>query len=290
MLYTLRTNWLPMAIAIVGGTSIGVSPAAAQHHHHHDHDHYHDYHYDYYRHNDHYHVVPHYNYTPTYYTPSVVVNSPVTNVVPYKGVGLVLRNPEATGGTVTFTVDGYSYTMQPGYEVKLTTQPSWTLTINRGPGLGEARYVVRDGKSYAFTASPGTGWDLLEQTPSAPGTVASSPTALVSATTPAAAPVRPPAVRAEAADEAPRSQPKPPQFEPLDKGDMILVASDSAEVRNGRDVMATVIKGKQLKVLDVNSSWVMVDVGRPEFGWIHRRDVQKEAATETAPVAVRKGQ
>jgi hypothetical protein len=277
----------------------GAMPAAsfAGHHHHHHHGHHHHGHHHGHHHHGHIHVyrpvVPTYVYRPVVPTYSSGCTSTVaaaaqvaTNTIPYQGVGLVLINPSDNSAGVSFNVDNQPVTLQPGQQITLTTKPSFTIAFNRGPGLGNTSYQINDGKIYSFTAGNGTGWELFEQTAAARAAAAANASLPQNAALTQSV-ARQNAQPVDATEEAPLSLAKR-AFEPLAKGDTIVVATESAEVRNGRDVMTTMGKGQQLKVLAVKGAWVMVDVGLDENGWMNRRDVRKSADDGDAPLAITK--
>lgn len=289
---TIRSSWL--ALAIAGLASFGVPAARAQHHHHgHSHGHSHGHHHGHSHHHGHHH---HY-VQPYYYTPAVTYVQPyaatvVANTIPYQGIGLVLRNPEGNGAPVTFTVDGQSQTLDPGYLIRLNSRATYSVAFSRGGNLGAATFQIADGKSYYFDVSPTSGWGLWEGTgPTANTAVASAAPAPSTNPIPSnPAPATHVALRAApSAEQAPAGLPRAADFDPVRKGDTVVVIARTAEVRNGSEVLSAVTAGKQLKVLDVNSAWVMVDVGQPVYGWLHRRDVRLvDLSAAEAPAGVRK--
>ncbi len=218
-----------------------------------------------------------------------------TNSVPYQGAGLILVNPRRNSGPVTFAVDGQSYTLQPGYQLAFDTQPSYTVAFNRGGNLGDTSYQVNDGRKYAFNVAPGQGWDLFEQT----GTIAdtsASPTTVANAipstnaiptTSSSFAKTAAQAIPNDAdADVAPAGVTRPAANYPaVRKGDLVVLTA-TVDVKSGAQTLATVQRGQSLKVLDVRGTWVLVDVGQPEYGWIHRRTIRLSDSADVAPGGV----
>lgn len=74
--------------------------------------------------------------------------------------GVLLRNPESNGASISYLLDGHSYTMEPGYSQRL--ERSYLIEFDRGGDYGTARYTIADG-TFEFTITD-RGWDLRKKT------------------------------------------------------------------------------------------------------------------------------
>src|SRR5262245_49292866 len=54
------------------------------------------------------------------------------------GLGVKLRNPAGTGGSVSYAVDSQEYTINPGQIQYLKGKGSWVIEFDRGGGYGLA--------------------------------------------------------------------------------------------------------------------------------------------------------
>ncbi len=88
--------------------------------------------------------------TDTWESSSVVSN-------PSPPAQFTVVNPKENGVTLSFTLDGVRYLLEPGY--KLEVRRVCVIEFDKGGAAGKARYRVSDGK-YTFTARNGE-WDLL---------------------------------------------------------------------------------------------------------------------------------
>ncbi len=84
----------------------------------------------------------------------------------------VIELSNSEDDTVAYTLNGERFDMQPRYNQKLTTRPSWVIEFDRGGSFGTASYTLTQGK-YKFVATD-HGWDLNQDTgrPAAPSPVA----------------------------------------------------------------------------------------------------------------------
>lgn len=268
------------AFLSAGGTAFG-----QHHHHHHDHHPVHVHSAPV-----HTHVVqpPHVHYVQPM-TPLATGVAPVNVAPSFQGAGMVVSNPRGNSGTVNFTLDGQTYTLEPGYQISLKTRPSYSIAFGRGDGGAAQSYTLSDGKIYNFSAASGV-WDVREASPAA-AQAAVAPTAPSNAAPVNAAPVAPAAsgdslvqtVFYKPADEAP-----PAVARSFVKGNTVQVAAEAAEIRNGSSVLATAPRGKSFKVLEVKDKWVMVDFGGTEYGWVNGRNLRLADAEDDAPLAVNK--
>jgi hypothetical protein len=275
-------RWHGLAAVAAGTLTVGPQYAAAQHHHHHDHGHHHGHFHDY---GHHHHYPPLYNTQPLVYQTAPAVASPAVgvvagsspvNAVPYRGAGLKVQNPEGTGGPVAFTVEGQSYQLQPGYQISLDTKPEWTIVFSRGNGQPDARYQIADGQTYQFSADPGTGWELKRLLKATPAAATQTARANVVPTPATSQPVPSPDADVAPAGLLVRAQAPARAFR---RGDAVVVASPTAEVKDVQTVVAEVRQGQSYKALDVRGQWVMVSTGKVN-GWIHARNLKPGESDE----------
>jgi hypothetical protein len=76
--------------------------------------------------------------------------------------GLLIINPEENDTDVSFTLEGKSYTLKPGYHQNFPEGDSWQVRFDKGGSQGDARYTVEPG-TYVFTPEDG-GWNLYRRT------------------------------------------------------------------------------------------------------------------------------
>ena len=94
-------------------------------------------------------------YPVVYREPAVVYTS--SNPAPLP-VSVTLVNPSSTGTTLSFTIRGTRYELEPGARQSLHFGSPRTIEFDRGEGFGIARYALADGV-FAFTATD-HGWAL----------------------------------------------------------------------------------------------------------------------------------
>ena len=82
---------------------------------------------------------------------------PVTPLLPVKIV-----NPSATNATISFSIDGQSYSLPPGetHLYSLRAGADSLIEFGRGSEFGDARYTLNSG-TYTFAATP-KGWNLFQ--------------------------------------------------------------------------------------------------------------------------------
>lgn len=89
------------------------------------------------------------------------------NALPYKGPGVTIVLPEATGGEVSYLLDGAEHgSIRAGEERKLAKKSAYEIRFSRGRTAegkdhGEARYTISEG-TYHFAVTD-RGWELLRQ-------------------------------------------------------------------------------------------------------------------------------
>jgi hypothetical protein len=82
------------------------------------------------------------------------------SVTPLPPVKIV--NPAATNATISFSIDGQSYSLPPGktHLYSLRAGADSPIEFGRGGGFGDARYTLNSG-TYTFAATP-KGWNLFQ--------------------------------------------------------------------------------------------------------------------------------
>jgi hypothetical protein len=90
---------------------------------------------------------------PVVVRPVVVANPPVC--VP---ASIRIVNPATTGATLTYTLNGQQFGLQPGSMEEVGAAS--VIQFDRGNGLGVVRYTLDCG-TYIFTAGSNGGWDLV---------------------------------------------------------------------------------------------------------------------------------
>jgi len=101
-------------------------------------------------------VVRSYPVYPVVYREPAVVYTP-SNPAPAP-IYVTLVNPESTGATLSFTIRGTRYVLEPGARQALQFGGPRTVEFDRGGSFGIARYALTDGV-FAFTATD-RGWTL----------------------------------------------------------------------------------------------------------------------------------
>lgn len=113
----------------------------------------------YYRPHTHSHSYNNY-YTPSY-TPSYSQRQVIVNTVPVQprgdGAPIRIENPADSGVTLTYSLNGHEYTIEPGHEQNLINDRNWVIEFDRGESFGTARYTLSGG-IYTFTLTKG-GWE-----------------------------------------------------------------------------------------------------------------------------------
>lgn len=77
------------------------------------------------------------------------------------GKSIVLSNPKDNGGTVSYTVNTYSYTIRPGESQTLALDRDWVIKFDNGLGK-QITYRLGEGR-YEFAVSPESGWDVARR-------------------------------------------------------------------------------------------------------------------------------
>jgi hypothetical protein len=163
-----------------GGWSVGVGFGGHGHHHHHHHG-WSGWHFDYWAPPPVYYYAPPpvvYTPAPTYITvpaaqsaaPATTVPAlsstaaPRTNAVaPYRGGGVTIKNPIATGTSLGFVVDSRTEAaLAPGDSMPLVEKGSYFVEFDRGGDYGTTRRTLTEG-TYEFVATE-NGWDLQRST------------------------------------------------------------------------------------------------------------------------------
>jgi hypothetical protein len=105
--------------------------------------------------------------------------TPIGNAIPQQGAiyskpipeadpsvtgacGVILNNPKSSRGKITYTLDGKSYSMEPGYAHELPNGKTYLVEFDKGGAFGKARYSLEEG-TYDFSVGP-QGWDIHSKT------------------------------------------------------------------------------------------------------------------------------
>ena len=107
----------------------------------------------------------------------------------FSGDPIKIVNPAKTGVTLSYSLNGATYSIPPGYSQDLREDRAWTIQFSRGPNMDQAEYGLQPGV-YTF-ARTDHGWELYHgDFPPTPATT-SPPTA--APMNPPATPMNPPA-------------------------------------------------------------------------------------------------
>lgn len=115
--------------------------------------------------------------------PSIVSPAPyTTNRIPVpnsamgpRGGKFVLTNPRENDGPIQYSLNEYTYTINPGETQRVDLDRDWVIRFDNGLSRNIA-YRLRQGK-YEFTVSPQKGWDIalrVADQPVAPGVVSAN--------------------------------------------------------------------------------------------------------------------
>jgi hypothetical protein len=76
----------------------------------------------------------------------------------FSGGPIKIVNPAKNGVPLSYTLDGNTFTIQPGYSQNLQEDRAWVIEFSRGENLDQARYGLRSGV-YKFVRTD-QGWEL----------------------------------------------------------------------------------------------------------------------------------
>ena len=102
---------------------------------------------------------------------SVPNSSIATNSLPLQRPAQPVGNikltcPKTAAGSLTYTLNGQAYSIQPGYSQNFRDDRAWTLEFKRGGDASEVvRYSLKAG-TYKFSSGV-TGWELVQSAASA---------------------------------------------------------------------------------------------------------------------------
>lgn len=193
---TLRFVGMFLGLVVVG---LVAKPVSAQHHHHNSghshysgHNHYtpsynnysSHHHHDAYGHrvDDAGHHINNYgghtgnigvydNGTTNYYPAGYSAGIPQNNIVyrpvapppvPRTGLPIVISLPADAGQEVRYLLNGYPYSIKPGYQQRITDDRLWEIAFGSGGSKGNLRYSLAPGK-FDFRLSDG-GLDIVRDT------------------------------------------------------------------------------------------------------------------------------
>jgi hypothetical protein len=129
-----------------------IAPAPVQRHYHHTHV-----------------VTPSYSQavsSPAYSSTTTIQSSVPQNVAKpktYSGGPIVISNPADSGQALSYLLNGYEYTIQPGHEQKFNEDRDWSISFGSGGSLGNVQYTLHEG-NYQFSSTK-EGWDLIQKQP-----------------------------------------------------------------------------------------------------------------------------
>lgn len=113
---------------------------------------------DYYR--------PAYGYTPTYSTPipqnNISYRPAAPPPVPRTGLPIVISLPANAEQEVRYLLNGYPYSIKPGYQQQITDDRAWEIAFGSGGNKGNLRYSLAPGK-FDFRLTDG-GLDIVRDT------------------------------------------------------------------------------------------------------------------------------
>ena len=94
-----------------------------------------------------------------YYQPVVpyVVQRPIIVAPAFSGLPIKITNPATNSATLSYALNGVTYSIPPGHSQDLTVDRSWVISFGRGGNFGTARYGLEAGL-YTF-ASTDHGWE-----------------------------------------------------------------------------------------------------------------------------------
>ena len=97
------------------------------------------------------------------------------NPVPQVQTPIKVVNPANSGATLSFIINGQSYSLAPGMKQDLNVSPGSTVSFDRGGNLGTATYSLNQAL-YSFAPS-NHGWELFQEPLPASGGQAAAATA-----------------------------------------------------------------------------------------------------------------
>lgn len=102
--------------------------------------------------------------------PATIGSTRVMNKIPVRNVNqipgtdsqpggsITLRNPQHSGGAISYSLNKYSYTIKPGEVQQLQADRNWMINFDNG--LGRSITYRLEAGTYNFVVSPQTGWDV----------------------------------------------------------------------------------------------------------------------------------
>lgn len=76
----------------------------------------------------------------------------------FSGGPIKIVNPATNKVALSYTLNGNTYTIQPGYSQEIREDRAWVIEFSRGTDLEDAQYSLQSGV-YTFTATD-QGWEL----------------------------------------------------------------------------------------------------------------------------------
>lgn len=118
---------------------------------------------------------------PTIRIPNIVANriplstaNSIPQAIQQRTGSIVLRNPRGSGGSLSYTLNSFTYTINPGESQKIPHDRDWIIRFDNGLGKTVA-YRLESG-DYEFAVAPQSGWDIARRTePQSPAPQADAP-------------------------------------------------------------------------------------------------------------------
>jgi hypothetical protein len=128
-----------------------------------------------------------------YYEPAgpYVVQRPILDNAIFSGLPIKITNPATSGVTLSYVLNGVTYSIPPGHSQNLTLDRSWVISFSRGGKFGTARYGLQPGL-YTFEPTADHGWELFHGAIAQPSLVQTPSNTLPMNPTPFTAPALPP--------------------------------------------------------------------------------------------------
>ncbi|MGN6546996.1 MAG: hypothetical protein ACTHK7_18215 [Aureliella sp.] len=113
-------------------------------------------------------VTPSVDYSASTTSPPVAANAvPVTNYAPAVGGTFTLTNTPSNGGPIRYSLNNFTYTMNPGESQSVQLDRDWVITFDSGFNK-TMRYRMEPGR-YEFIVSPEAGWNVVRHVSAVPG-------------------------------------------------------------------------------------------------------------------------
>jgi len=118
-----------------------------------------------------------------------VVQRPIIADTTFSGLPITIVNPATNSMTLSYVLNGVTYSIPPGSSQDLTLDRSWVISFSRGGNFGEARYGLEPGV-YTFSNTD-HGWELFHAALAQPSVAPTLSNELPANPMPAATPMPP---------------------------------------------------------------------------------------------------